>query len=70
MKKNKKILFVTSDDWVSLIVDGKLVYENHSIDNQTLLSILGIPFEAESIEDDEDGDKFFKFTAPYRKKKG
>ena len=35
--KNDKIVIVMSDDWTGLYVDGKLVYENHSIEVHDLI---------------------------------
>lgn len=48
----KKITFVSGDDWKGLYVDGKLVYENHSIPNYIVLDKLGIDYD--EIEADLD----------------
>ena len=56
MPKNK-ITVVYGDDWKGLYIDGKLAYENHSIDLQTFLWVLeknGIRLDVECKDCDED----------------
>lgn len=40
-----KIDFVYGDaDWSGMYIDGKLVYENHTMDYETVLEVLGIEY--------------------------
>ena len=53
----KKITFVNVDDWVGVYLDGKLEYENHSIDADDCLTLLGIECESLWVDPDWMGDR-------------
>ena len=39
--KNKNVVFVYSDNWAGMYVDGVLEYENHSISSGDMFNVLG-----------------------------
>jgi len=51
-QKQKEIVFVNdnSGDWMGLYVDGKLVSENHSLEPDDVLSLLGIEHSSRWID--------------------
>lgn len=51
-KKQKEIVFVHDNggDWEGMYVDGVLVTENHSLDPDDVLSLLGIEYETHWID--------------------
>ena len=42
-------------DWIGLYLDGKLVYEGHSLSAERLLEALGIPYSEEERDMSEGG---------------
>jgi hypothetical protein len=60
-KKEREIVFVHGDsgDWEGIYVDGKLLREDHSLDPDDVLSVLGIAYETHWI-DMEDGSRLPK----------
>ena len=42
---DKDIVLVYSEDWMMLYIDGKMVFQDHSIEPEDLLTILGIPYK-------------------------
>lgn len=40
-----KVTIVDSDDWKALYIDGKLVTQDHRIENKDILKALGVDFE-------------------------
>ena len=60
----KDIKFVFADDWTGLYVDGKLKYQNHSIDERKLLELLGIEFSSIYVEDYAEDLSAFGNTLP------
>lgn len=57
MEREKKVVLVLGDeDWDALYVDGRLVYENHSLDTSTVLACVGVEHElAYGIPDPDAG---------------
>lgn len=55
MSQNK-LLIEEYDDWIKIYDNGELVYENHSISTKRLLELIGINFEYEVIDDEEEDD--------------
>lgn len=55
-----KVVIVDADDWKALYVDGKLVTQDHRIDNKVILKALGI--ELETVEPDAE---WFQFSVGY-----
>lgn len=53
-----KVVIVDADDWKALYVDGKLVTQDHRIENRDILRALGI--ELETVEPDPE---WFEFSA-------
>ena len=49
----KKIDFVWWSDWTALYIDGKSVYQGHTLDETHLLDLLGIPYSTMSVPDDD-----------------
>ena len=49
----KQINIVWWDDWIALYIDGKSVYQGHSLDETRLLDLLEIPYETMSVPDDD-----------------
>jgi hypothetical protein len=41
VKSAKRIVFVTTDDWAGLYVDGKLRFKNHSIRSYNIRASIG-----------------------------
>lgn len=41
---SKRIALAYSDDWMAVYVDGRKVHEDHSVDEERLLDLLGIPY--------------------------
>lgn len=60
-KKEREIVFVHGDDgdWEGIYVDGKLLREDHSLEPDDVLSVLGIDYEVHWI-DMEDGSRLPK----------
>jgi len=58
----KKIDIATADDWTALYIDGKVVYQNHSIEAVEVLELLGITYTQHDFEGDLDewGNRFPK----------
>lgn len=50
-----RVHFVHSEggDWVGLYVDGELVFSDHSLTPEKVLTILGIPYTEEDISDED-----------------
>jgi len=51
LRKLNSITFVHLDDWVGVYVDGKCVYQNHSIRPEELLNLIEVPNKSCWIED-------------------
>lgn len=47
-----KCTIVDMDDWLGIYLDGKLVYEGHSITPGMLLSLLNIPHRRVGVTDE------------------
>lgn len=45
-------VLVHGEDWSGLYLNGKLVYENHSISSETLLDCLEIPYDVRWVNED------------------
>ena len=50
-KAMPKIDFVSVDDWTALYFDGKMVTQDHSLDPEHVLELLGIKFESHWLDD-------------------
>ena len=51
----KSVVVATANDWVGVYVDGSLVYQNHSIDEcsmETVLEALAVPCESKIVDED------------------
>lgn len=51
-KENKEITILYGDDWEGIYLNGKLIEQNHSIDNSKLLTLLG--YNVKSVYEDEE----------------
>jgi hypothetical protein len=45
-------------EWYALYVDGKNVFEGHSLYWRELLDALGVEYEVDEVPGDEDGEEF------------
>lgn len=56
MSKNSqvkhKVVFVNSDDWQGMYVDGRLEYENHTISSFDMMNVLGKSADGYSFEEE------------------
>ena len=56
------IKFVKPDDWTCMLIDGLIVAEGHSLSDTDVLTALGISYETEYIEyEEDDGDAWWEF---------
>lgn len=47
----KTVTIVNADDWMGLYIDGELVYEGHSIEEETLLKYVGVNCDSFWVDD-------------------
>lgn len=58
MMTAKKIEFVETDDWMELLLDGKRVFGNHSIDVKEMLELLGVTYSEIWVEGEDAWDEW------------
>lgn len=51
--KKKNIVFICADDWEGMYINGELVAEGHSIEKDTVLTILGLEFNEDWTVDED-----------------
>ena len=61
--KNKEITILYGDDWEGIYLNGKLLDQNHSIDNSKLLELLGYSVKC-VYEDDEEVWEIMDYYCP------
>ena len=47
------VVIAVFDDWNGIYIDGKLEYENHSLDHRNVLDALNIKYESIDVPMDE-----------------
>jgi len=58
----KEVVVLSGDDWSGLYVDGKLVYENHSIPLHELAKAIG--FKLVHVEGEEEAWAAYGYQCP------
>jgi len=51
LHKLPKIDFVYADDWIGMYLDGRLVFERHSMDEEDVLNALGVEYSSHRAHD-------------------
>lgn len=63
----QKILLARTDDWVALIIDGKIVDQGHDLRTEDVIRILtGIEPEVTWIPSDDVGKNMNEFLKKYK----
>lgn len=55
IKKKKEVVLVKGDDWEGIYINGRLIFENHSLSAKEIFRILG--FDIIDVDDQWLGDR-------------